>query len=38
MEHCLDNNALALASWPTEDVLYGMAARRSSRHTRSFTG
>jgi hypothetical protein len=27
MEHCLDNNALALAGWPTEDVLYSM------RHT-----
>ena len=27
MEHCLDNNALALAGWPAEDVLYSM------RHT-----
>lgn len=27
MEHCLDHNALAIAGWPAEDVLYSM------RHT-----
>jgi len=35
MEHCLDHgNAMALAGWPTEDVLYSCATTPSSHRTR----